>query len=178
MAAVKKIYTLAALVLVALVFLFAVVSFLRENWTADQTPSAVERLLARWVLGRARAPQAQEKNPFPATEENWAEGRQHYEQQCAFCHGLDGEGPGASGIQFYPPVPSLVVQQSELTDAQMHFIISRGIRYTAMPSFAKVLTDEQIWKTVLWLRRLPRQRDPSPAGPAPSERPPSPASPL
>jgi mono/diheme cytochrome c family protein len=44
----------------------------------------------------------------------------------------------------------------ELRDGQMHYIISRGIRYTAMPSFAKVLTPDQIWKVITWVRSLPR----------------------
>lgn len=142
-----------ALGLVAVAIVFALVSFLRENWGADQTPGAVESFLARWLLSSPR-PAVDQPNPFPPTEENLQAGRQFYEKHCAFCHGLDGNGPGESGIQFYPPVPSLAEPEIELTDAQRHHIITRGIRYTAMPSFAKALTPEETWKIVTWVRRL------------------------
>ena len=163
----KKIYAGLALALVAVVFVYAVASFFRENWAASQTPGVLEKFLARWVLSAARQTGAELKNPLSPTEENLREGRERYEKQCAFCHGLDGRGQQPNGMQFYPPVPSLVERDNELTDGQRHFIVSNGIRYTAMPSFAKVLDPEQIWKVVLWLRHLSEQ------GPLPGEtRPP------
>ena len=152
----KKTSTIVGLVLVGLVMVFAVVSFLRETWAADQAPGAVEQFFARWLLSGARQSQADLRNPFPPDGPHLQEGRELYEKHCAFCHGLDGKGPGENGIQFYPPVPSLVASEMELTDGQMHYIISRGIRYTAMPSFAKVLTPDQIWKVITWVRSLPR----------------------
>jgi mono/diheme cytochrome c family protein len=167
----KKTYRLVALILVALVFVFAIVSFLRENWTADRAPGRLESFLAGWLLGRAPASEADAENPFPATEQNLAEGRQNYEKQCAFCHGLDGKGQGPSGIQFYPPVPSLAQPEEELPDGQVHFVVTKGIRYTAMPSFAKVLTDEEIWKITLWVRQLAQSGVSTPAAPAPTPNP-------
>lgn len=152
----KKTLAIVVLVLVAFAMVFAVVSFLRENWGADETPGAVEQFLAGWLLGGARDSQADVPNPFPAEGPHLQEGRELYEKHCAFCHGLDGRGPGENGIQFYPPVPSLVGSEMELTDGQMHYIVSRGIRYTAMPSFAKVLTPDQSWKVITWVRNLSR----------------------
>ncbi|HWP84034.1 MAG TPA: cytochrome c [Terriglobia bacterium] len=141
------------LVMIAGLGAMALFSFWKENWAADQPPGAVERFLARWLLSGSRTvPEI--PNPLPPSETNLARGRSLYEKQCAFCHGLDGAGPGDSGVQFYPPVPSLVPPQNPLSDAQMHFVIQRGIRYTAMPSFAKALTEEEIWAVVLWLRHL------------------------
>jgi len=90
---------------------------------------------------------------YPA---NLAEGGEIYERQCAFCHGRDGTGQGPGGAQFYPPVPSLVEANRELSEAQMHAVIRQGVRYTAMPSFSKALSEEQTWKVVAWVRRLPR----------------------
>ena len=142
--------------MVTLVFVFAIVSFLRENWAANETPGVLETFLAKLVLRQARSQQANLPNPFPPTEQNLQEGREHYEKQCAFCHGLDGEGQDQSGLQFYPPVPSLVDIEGEMTDAQIHFLITRGIRYTAMPSFAKVFSPEETWKIVLWAKHLSR----------------------
>ena len=164
----KKPYTKLALGLVAMVFLFAIISFLSENWSANESPGVVETFLAKWALSRARQSERGMPNPFQPNEENLQDGRQRYEKQCAFCHGLDGKGQQAqTGIQFYPPVPSLVDKENEMSDGQIHSIISKGIRYTAMPSFAKALREEEIWKVVLWVRRLPQQPPPQQPGPPP-----------
>ena len=138
-------------------FVFAAGSFLRENWGADETPGAVETFLANVFLRQARQLQDNLQNPFPPAEENLQAGQELYDQQCAFCHGQDGRGQGQTGIQFYPPVPSLADPELEMTDAQIHFVVTKGIRYTAMPSFAKVFTSDDIWKIVLWTRHLSRQ---------------------
>jgi mono/diheme cytochrome c family protein len=142
---------LAAVGLAVVLVLF---SFWKENWGANQTPGAVERFFARFLLSSTRRAEAETPNPLPSTEEHLQEGRRLYEQHCAFCHGLDGSGPIESRVQFYPPVPSLQQPENPLTDAQMHFIVRRGIRYTGMPSFEQALTEEETWKIVLWLRRL------------------------
>ena len=157
--------------LIVVVFLFAIASFLRENWGANQTPGAIESFIARLVRGLGAQRQADEPNPFSSTPENLETGRMVYEEHCVFCHGDDGIGQKPEqGIQFYPPVPSLVDPNLALSDGQMHFIVTNGIRYTAMPAFEKVLTPEEIWKAVLWVRRLARQPPPeSASSPTPSE---------
>ncbi|MBI4463533.1 MAG: cytochrome c [Acidobacteria bacterium] len=154
--AVRKIYAKVGLVVIALVFVFAILSFLRENWGADAKPGPVETFLANLILGMAHPDRSDISNPIPADEANLEEGRLLYEHQCTFCHGLEGTGLGENGIQFYPPVPSLVEEAHEYSDGQLHAIVSRGIRYTAMPSFAKALQPDQIWKVILWVRHLSR----------------------
>ena len=153
-----------------MLFVFAVASFLRENWGADETPGVVETFLANLFLRQARQQQGNIQNPFPPTEENLQAGQDFYEQQCAFCHGLDGKGQGEAGAQFYPPVPSLAEVEGEMTDAQIHFVITKGIRYTAMPSFANVFTPEEIWKIILWTHHLSRQPPPEQVEVIPGER--------
>ena len=163
----KKRFAAVALALIAVVFLFAIVSFLRENWGANQTPGAIESFIARLIRGLGTQRRADQPNPFSATSENLEEGRMVYEEHCVFCHGDAGTGQTPEkGIQFYPPVPSLVDSKLNLSDGQMHFVVTNGIRYTAMPSFQKVLTPEETWKAVLWVRRLAQQPPPAPAVPA------------
>jgi len=151
----KKTIAGVGLALMGIAILFALVSFWRENWGANQTPGAVERFLAGWLLSGSRGQSVETPNPVPSSPENLTEGHDLYLKQCAFCHGEDGTGGGGSGVQFYPPVPSLLMPQNELTDSQMHYVIEQGVRYTGMPSFDKALNEEQIWKVVLWIRTLP-----------------------
>ena len=153
--------------LIAVSMVLIVGAFLRENWGANQTPGAIESFIARFIRGLGAQRQADQPNPFSATPENLAEGRMVYEEHCVFCHGDNGVGQRPEqGIQFYPPVPSLADPNLNLTDGQMHFVVTNGIRYTAMPAFEKVLTPEQTWKAVLWVRRLAQQPPPAPATPA------------
>lgn len=172
----RKFYAGVGLALIAAAILFAVLSFLRENWAANQTPGGFERWVARWLLFRNRDDGSGRVNPLPPTAENLAAGRELFEKHCAFCHGMDGHGPAIPGIQFYPPVPSLAQPEEPLTDAQLYSTIELGIRYTAMPSFGQALSDEQIWKVTSFVRSLPRLVSPpvSPHEPATAIKPPAP----
>ena len=159
----------------AFVFVLVVGLFVRTNWGANQRPGAFESFVARLIRGLGVQGRADQPNPFTATPENLGEGRMVYEEHCVFCHGDNGVGQTPEqGIQFYPPVPSLAQPEIELSDGQIHAIITDGIRYTAMPAFEKVLTPEQTWKAVLWVRRLAQQPPPAPAAAAP----PAPAEPA
>jgi mono/diheme cytochrome c family protein len=168
----KKTYSKITLVVIAIAILFAIGSFLRENWGANQSPGLLETTLAKWALRRARSSESDVKNPLPATPENLEAGRVLYEKQCAFCHGVDGTGQGPTGPQFYPPVPSLVHRTDDnMTDGQMQSVVSKGIRYTAMPSFERVLTPDEIWKVNLWIRHLQAQPQSAPPAGSPQSPP-------
>ena len=166
-----KRYTVLALVVIAAAALFGTVSFLSQNWGANQTPGAVERFFARWFLGRSQASQPELQNPLPRDEQNLAAGRTVYEKHCSFCHGMDGRGPGENGPQFYPPVPSLATPDAEgrqpLTDSQMYYIVRQGVRYTGMPSFEKVLSQEETWQAIEWVDQLSARAPASSGGSAP-----------
>jgi mono/diheme cytochrome c family protein len=153
--AVRKTAAGLGLVVIAIVFIVALFSFWRENWGANQEPGALERFIARLLLSGSRRGNPEEQNPIAPTNENLAEGRDLYNQHCAFCHGEDGRGSGQSGVRFYPPVPSLVDAAQEMTDAQMYNVIRQGVRYTGMPSFGNALTPDQIWKITTWIHYLP-----------------------
>lgn len=152
----KKTYAAAGLVGIAIVLLFAVISFLRENWAADGSPGGLERWIARAVLSRSRAASDELTNPLPLTSETIASGKQLYDQHCAFCHGSDGSGQAAEGMQFYPPVQSLSAPPDELSDGRVFSIVKLGIRYTAMPGFSKLLSDDEIWKVTAFVGSLRR----------------------
>lgn len=175
----KKPYSKLALGLIALVIVYAVVSFLGENWGVTGKPGVLERVIAKLALSSSRREDSGAKNPIEPTAQNLEDGRASYEKQCAFCHGLDGHGQGQTGVQFYPPVPAIAGPNAELTDGQIQSAMTNGIRYTGMPSFSKVLSAEEIWKVVLWVRHISQNAAPPSASQAgthsgaPSSVPPS-----
>ena len=55
----------------------------------------------------------------------------------------------------YPPAPGLaseVVQR--YTDAELYWIVRNGIRNTAMPGFANIYSEEELWNVVRYVRSL------------------------
>ena len=126
------------------------------QWNATAHPSATEKWIARFVLGKwvhTNAPS--ESNPMPSTAENLREGEHEYDEHCAVCHGLDGSAENRIGGDFYPPVPRLSKGATFLSDGQFYFIVSNGIRMTAMPGFAIRHSPDELWKIILWVRHFP-----------------------
>ena len=97
-------------------------------------------------------------NPLPATSENAAEGQQNFSHYCFVCHGLDGQNTGVPFADaMSPPVPSLASRQVQTyTDGQIYWIIKNGLWTSGMPASRGILTDEEIWSIVTYLRNLPR----------------------
>ncbi len=98
------------------------------------------------------------KNPYPATSENITSGKESFRHYCAACHGLDGQN---SGVPFAdrvsPPVPSLASGDVQsFTDGQLKWIIDYGLSPSGMPGSKGILTDEEIWDAVLYIRHLPK----------------------
>ncbi len=98
-----------------------------------------------------------DKNPFPATPENIREGQEHFGHHCMVCHGLDGQNTGVPFADaMSPPVPALNVPDvQEFTDGQLHWIIANGINPSGMPAWMSILSDEEMWKIVHFIRHLP-----------------------
>lgn len=97
-------------------------------------------------------------NPLRPSSENIAEGRKLYEADCATCHGPSGLGDGPAAMGLNPPPANLVAtaRMPMTSDAYLYWTIAEGgvPLHTAMPPFKAVLKDEEIWKIILYLRRL------------------------
>jgi thiosulfate dehydrogenase len=97
----------------------------------------------------AEAPKA---SPVPINEATLTDGAGVYMSECAFCHGTPGK-PSKVGAEMYPDVPQLwvkhhngaVVGVSDDPAGETYWKVKNGIRLTGMPSYVKVLTDEQMW---------------------------------
>ena len=149
--------TVLGIVVVLVVALFLLAgSLLRGGFSARAKPSAMETSLARHARSMMTPASAKAmKNPYPMSPERLAEGREHWVDHCAQCHGLDGSGNAEIGQNLYPPAPDMRAASTQgLSDGELFYIITNGVRFTGMPSWGDH-TPEETWNLVLFIRHLP-----------------------
>lgn len=97
------------------------------------------------------------KNPTPDTADTVKEGAEHFQHHCQICHGLDGQNTGVPFAQkMEPPVADLASKDvQEYSDGQLKWIIENGIGPSGMPGWKGILTDEEMWNMVRYIRHLP-----------------------
>ena len=147
------------------------------NMRADIEPSRVE---ARWAMSfrdasvDRRAPDV--KSPVAASPENLLEGMKLYQDNCALCHGAPESSNEELVPLFYPRPPNFIKEAPDMPEYQNFYIIRHGVRWTGMPAWRGVLSDEDCWKLATFLaqmKELPpavQQEWEHPAGPeAPRE---------
>ena len=109
-------------------------------------------LLAGWPAGditrltSAAAQEKEMKNPLAGDLEAVKQGRSHFRQTCAVCHGLDARGGGRG-----PDLTSGRWVHGE-SDAALFRTITRGVPGTEMPASRR--TDVEIWAIIAFLRSL------------------------
>ena len=134
-------------------------------------PSAFERRTANhsvdeWV--DALAPK--QDNPFKPTAENVMDGSMVYDKHCAVCHGSLKEPVSPMKNKFFPPVPQLISRTPDDPDANLFYVTKYGIKLTAMPGWDGVLSDDDMWKAVLFIKNSAQMKGGSPAA-APAQPP-------
>src|SRR5262245_57956695 len=150
--------TVLVVILAALAGVISFVIWLSNHgFSAREKPSWIETALARQARGIATPSGAKElKNPNPITEASMAEAREHFVEHCSVCHGSTGRGDTLYGRNLYPKVPDLSqADMQRLTDGDLFYIISNGVRFTGMPAFGGEDSPESIWGLVSFIRRLP-----------------------
>jgi mono/diheme cytochrome c family protein len=118
------------------------------KWEARIIDSAKHRLL----VGDKKA-----SNPLAVTAENIEEGRENFAHYCFACHGLDGQG---TGVPFFdgisPPIPPLTARSVQAySDGQLYWVIKNGLWPSGMPAAKGILTDDEMWSMVVYIRNLP-----------------------
>lgn len=98
-----------------------------------------------------------EKNPLPDNAETLTDGKEAFGHYCVACHGMDGQNTGVPFVEHMsPPVPSLASPQVQrYTDGQLKRILDYGISPSGMPGSKGVLSDDELWSIVRYLRHLP-----------------------
>jgi mono/diheme cytochrome c family protein len=122
---------------------------------SDVSPPAWEEKLTDMALdARVERQAPEEANPFPPTPQNLMAGMKIYRQNCEGCHGNPAMKSNDYGASFYPKAPQFTVGPPGDPDAHLFYVVKHGIRRTAMPSWGKTLTDDQIWKVVAFVRKM------------------------
>jgi mono/diheme cytochrome c family protein len=91
-------------------------------------------------------------NPVPPSAQVLEAARPLYKENCARCHGDNGDGHGPDGWKqsVSPSDFTNAARMNSLTDGALFYQISEGRR--PMPQFQTRLPDDQRWQLVLFIR--------------------------
>jgi mono/diheme cytochrome c family protein len=81
-------------------------------------------------------------------------GAEVFRTNCATCHGPQGHGDGPAGQSLEPKPKNLAKIQAVAGDDFLFWRIREGKPGTSMVAWKGILTDEQIWQTVSFIRTL------------------------
>ena len=148
------------IVAVVLLSITMMMSMVRNGFSSMDEPSGMEAFMAT-TMRRMAVPADLKgaKNPLPLTPELLAEGRAHFADHCAGCHGNDGKGQTSMGPKFYPRVPDMTREPTQSqSDGALFATIENGIRLTAMPAFGNGTAESAYgsWGLVHFVRHLPK----------------------
>jgi len=123
-------------------------------------PSTLERRVANqsldaWVEEHA----SKQDNPYQPTMENLTAGQKIYDDNCSLCHGSLKQTISPMRTKFYPPVPQLMTRIPDDPDANFFYVVKYGVRFTGMPGWEGQLTDDDIWKAVLFIKHSDKMRE-------------------
>jgi mono/diheme cytochrome c family protein len=130
-----------------------------RGFSAREQPSGIEKAVAQMARSQALpAGILTKKNPVPLSPEILAEGRAHWADHCASCHGNDGSGQTPMGQHLYPPAPDMrMADTQQKSDGELFYVIENGIRMTGMPAWGAPGQDETpSWHLVHFIRHLPQ----------------------
>jgi len=122
---------------------------------------AIAGVAALWLLGggaffdagkELTLEEARETpNPVPDSPEVLAEAKNLYVENCEHCHGETGAGDGGEAMMYDPPPADFTREgMRNIRDGELFYKISEGRK--PMPSFRRLLTEEQRWKLVRLIR--------------------------
>ena len=127
------------------------------NLGAREEPSRLEMVFARrakrFLVHRSS------RNGIPPAPKNLQasieEGDKLFGTECAACHGDDGHKLTDAGHWMYPRAADLTSPEvQQYSDRELFWIVKNGIRFSGMPAFGEVETDEHIWNIVHYVRTL------------------------
>ena len=122
-----------------------------------KTPGKFETGTMTFVKHHVFIGNKSQKNPLPDNPDTRADGKEAFSHYCVACHGNDGQNTGVPFVdRISPPIPSLASPEVQsYTDGQLKAILDYGIQPSGMPGSKGVLSDDELWSIVVFLRHLP-----------------------
>jgi thiosulfate dehydrogenase len=122
---------------------------------ADATPPAFESHIAMSAMDSSMERHAPRlTNPVPPTDQNLIDGAKLYTMNCASCHGTLDYKPSLLEHSMYPPPPQLILDPLDDPEWHIYYAIRTGVRYTGMPAWEHVVSDQDLWKLTAFLSRI------------------------
>jgi len=115
----------------------------------DSAPMPFEQELANMALdARIQKEMPRGVPPVQATDDNLIAGAKLFSERCGGCHGKIDKQPSPFSKSLFPQPPWLLDPQNKIDDppGAVYWVVTNGIRLSAMPAFKNMLTDEQRWQ--------------------------------
>jgi mono/diheme cytochrome c family protein len=97
------------------------------------------------------AGEAGKRNPISPDDKSVARGKEIYSKNCLDCHGQAGKGDGRKSADLKPKPRDLSSPDvAGESDGALYWKITEGRR--PMPTFRKLLSDEERWHVVNYIR--------------------------
>ena len=98
-------------------------------------------------------------NPIPPNLDSVSAGQELYQENCVPCHGTSGIGDGPVGLTLIPPPSDLRFHTvpGVHPDGQLYEWITNGYPRSPMPAFRDLLSAEERWHLVNYIRTLALQ---------------------
>jgi putative copper export protein/mono/diheme cytochrome c family protein len=112
---------------------------------------------ARDLVGAANATPpaaAAQRNAVEANDESVARGERLYQANCSSCHGTEGAGDGPAVAGTVLRLRRLADVVPTLTDGSLAHRIAVGTAGSGMPPFGAILSEEDRWDLVNYLRSV------------------------
>jgi mono/diheme cytochrome c family protein len=77
-----------------------------------------------------------------------------FRANCESCHGSQGHGDGTAGAALDPKPKNLPELAATVGDDYLYWRVNTGKEGTAMVPWKGILTDDQIWQVVAYIRTL------------------------
>jgi thiosulfate dehydrogenase len=143
--------------------LFAYLKFGPLPVAVADSPLPFEKQIVGLPLN-ARIERETKNAPFGISEDVFESGAKVYRAQCAGCHGTPGHDVDYAKHMF-PSAPQLwkkhgshgVVGVSDDEPGETYWKVANGIRLSGMPSYAKVLSDTEMWQVSLLLKNADKE---------------------
>ncbi len=134
------------------VILYFVVSVLLLTACGAGASSSGQNESGAGTLAPVPAEYAGQTDPLGADAA--AEGAKVFQTNCQMCHGPQGHGDGPAGTALDPRPKNLAMLQKTAGDDYLFWRINEGKPGTSMVAWKGVLSEEQIWQVISFIRTL------------------------